>query len=222
MFRIGTVPGSRDELRKFLQGRLRTYFAFLAIFWPAVGLIAVGLTTLIEHGTPTSGSNGVRAMLHTLGALIMAGIFFGFGRRQYSERVLWLVDVVVSLLQGLLFATILLAAAPVIRYRPDTALQVAIAYCVIGRAAVIPCSPRRTLLVSLFLCIPILIAPFWFHSLADQQGQSLRHHYQNEPSRPIHFVLWSVFCSCVSVALATFVSHVIYGLQRPVQRARRL
>jgi hypothetical protein len=222
MFRVGTVPGSRDELRRFLQGRLRSYLAFLAIFWPAVGLIAIGLTTLIEQRSASSGSTGVRAVIHALGALLMVGVFFGFGRREYSERVLNLIDVIVSLLQGLLFAAILLAAAPVIRYRPDTALQVAIAYCVIGRAAVIPSSPRRTLFVSLFLCVPILIATFWVHTLADQQGQSLRHHYENEPSRPIHFLLWATFFAAVSVALATFVSHVIYGLQRQVQRARRL
>jgi eukaryotic-like serine/threonine-protein kinase len=222
LFRLGSVPGSREDIRRFQQGRLRTYLAFVAIFWPGAGLVATSLALLVEGRTAISGWNGVRAWVHAAGALLVIGIFFGFGRREHSERWLAGIDFAVSLLQGLLFSLMLVAAAPIIRYRPDTAFQVGLAYCLIARAAVVPSSAKRTLFVCLFVCVPVWVATFWVHTLADRQGESLRLHYQGEQSRPFHFLLWGVFFSTMSTGLATFVSHVIYGLQRQVQRARRL
>ena len=51
---------------------------------------------------------------------------------------------------------------------------------------------------------------------------SLRHHYPGDHSTPFVFLVWVVVFSALSCALATFISWIIFGLQREVASARQL
>lgn len=92
------------------------------------------------------------------------------------------------------------------------------ALTILLRAALIPSSPRRTLLYSAVVGIPVLVTPTLM-VLTPQGGFSLR--ALDSAAFPWYpsalFIVWSLV-----VTTSTVVSRVIYGLRAQVHEARRL
>jgi serine/threonine-protein kinase len=194
----------------------------MTLLWLAGGVLGTSLSVLVEANHAFAGWNGVRTAVHVVGCVLIAGLFVASVRRQHSAAVLAGIDLVATVLQAVFLATMITASVPIIRYRPDLGLTMGLTYCLVARAAVVPSTPSRTVLVSILASIPVCAATFIVHFLADQEGGSIRFHYANDASRPGYFTLWVVLFSSMSTAISAFVSYVIYGLQREVLRARQL
>jgi serine/threonine-protein kinase len=110
----------------------------------------------------------------------------------------------------------------VIRFRPDVLFILGLSFLLTARASLIPSSPRRTLLVGIGSSVPLVAATFVLYRLADAAGLSVATFYPGDRSTPLLYACWAAVFSGMSAGVSTFVSAVIYGLQREVQKARKL
>lgn len=221
LFRLGSVPGSPEEARAFVQARVRTYLGFMALLWSIAGILATVLAGVVNHENVFAGLNAIRTGGHVLGAAILVLLFVSLTRRR-SSAALAGIDLVATVLQGALLGLMATAAVPIVHYRPDVSFVLGITYCLVARAAVVPSTASRTVFLSLLASIPVCAGAFALHVLADEAGTSIRFHYPGDPSRPWVFLLWIAMFCALSIALAAFVSQVIYGLHREVERALQL
>ncbi len=86
------------------------------------------------------------------------------------------------------------------------------------RAALIPSSPRRTLLYTTMVGVPILVTPTLV--MADADGQFLLRPSDSAAFPWLPGALAMVWC--IVTITCTVISRVIYGLRREVREARRL
>jgi serine/threonine protein kinase len=68
----------------------------------------------------------------------------------------------------------------------------------------------------------LLAATFVLYRLADEAGHSVATFYPGDRSTPLSYACWASVFSGMAAGVSTFVSSVIYGLQREVQKARKL
>jgi serine/threonine-protein kinase len=222
LFRLGSVPGSPEEARSFVQARVRTYLGFMAMLWSVAGILATVLAAGISHEHAFSGLSGLRSAGHAVGGLAMVLLFLYVARRRRSTATLARIDLLATVLQGVLLGLMVSAAVPIIQYRPDVGFVLGLTWSLVARAAVVPSTASRTVFVSVLASIPVCAGAFALHLAADAHGSSTRFHYPGDPSSPVIFLLWIVFFNAMSVALTGFVSRVIYGLHREVERALQL
>jgi hypothetical protein len=131
--------------------------------------------------------------------------------RRLSREALLSVDVVAALL---LSAAMLLGIAlrsP--ELRPELSALLTVNLVLVGRAAIVPSSARRTLAIGLLALGPLLlIAPLFF-----PEGQLIA----GIPHRRLVRVTMFGF-GVATLALTTLTSHLTYRLRRSVREAMRL
>jgi eukaryotic-like serine/threonine-protein kinase len=222
LFSWGSMPGSPEEVRGFLQRRIMVYLGFVAAFWAVAWLITTLLTLVTRPAEVLTGMGALRVSLHFGSVVVMALLWRAARRKQRSQRWLISVDLIATVLQGCLLAVLIVASKSLIRFRPDVLFILATTYSLIARAAVVPSAAPRTILIGVMTCIPICASVYILYSLAFADGTAVHHYYPGDDSSPALFTAWSiVFCS-LSITLSAFVSFVIFGLQRQVQHARQL
>ena len=222
LFSWGSMPGSPEEVRGFLQRRMMVYLGFVAAFWAIAWLITTLLTLVTRPADVLSGISALRVGLHLGSVVVMVLLWWAARRKQHSQRWLIGVDLIATVLQGCLLAVLVVASKSLIRFRPDVLFILATTYSLIARAAVVPSAAPRTVLIGVMTCVPICVAVYIVYSLAFAEGSAVHHYYPGDDSSPALFMTWAiVFCS-LSIALSAFVSFVIFGLQRQVQHARQL
>jgi serine/threonine-protein kinase len=222
LFRWGSVPGSPAEVRAYLQRRVAIYLGFAAAFWGAAWLLAtiVGLVTQPED---VLGKDHLwRTMGHFTMTLIIAVLWWALKRKERSTRWLIIADLATAGLQGVFLGILAIGMVPLIRLRPDLTCMLGVTWVLVARAAVVPSAPSRTLLIGILTCFPVCLAIFAMYRIAYARGIAVARFYPSDHATPITFFLWSLVNAVLGIALSSFVSHVIYGLQRAVQSARQL
>jgi serine/threonine-protein kinase len=109
--------------------------------------------------------------------------------------------------------------------RPDAIVLLALTYGLMARAAYVPSSARRTLLLSLAVGAPLIVGTYFVYLGADEPFLRAVAHVgpflsAAEVARilTIHVAVWW----SLTTVLVTAASSVIYGLRRDVQEARKL
>jgi eukaryotic-like serine/threonine-protein kinase len=220
LFRWGSVPGTPEEVRAFLQRRVSIYLGFATLLWGAGALVSSTMILLQERDA-LSGANAVRTALHFLAPALMAVMWAVCRRGRRSLSWLTTAELVTSVLQGLVLGVMIYAAHPLARFRPDLALLLALTWLVVARAAVVPGTPTRTMVFGLVTCVPVCVGTWLMYRQAFAGGGGAGF-YPSPDTSPATFTGWVAFLSVFSVAVSGFVSGVIYGLQRAVQQARQL
>jgi eukaryotic-like serine/threonine-protein kinase len=222
LFSWGSMPGSPEEVRGFLQRRIMVYLGFVAAFWAVAWLVTTLLTLATRPAEVMTRISALRVSLHFGSVVVMMLLWWAARRKQRSQRWLIGVDLIATVLQGCLLAVLIVASKSLIRFRPDILFILATTYSLIARAAVVPSAAPRTILIGLMTCVPICAAVYAAYSMAFADGSAVHHYYPGDDSSPALFMAWAiVFCS-LSITLSAFVSFVIFGLQRQVQHARQL
>ncbi|MGE5125472.1 MAG: serine/threonine-protein kinase [Betaproteobacteria bacterium] len=210
----GSVDLATEEGRAFLQERL-ALFAQVGFLIDSGFFLAsfVALAFSVPHmmTRPPRGAWIHDAIdLANLGLFLVAWLACRRGRRP-----LWLLR---TLDAALVLVFCVLAALPVGMVRDEvagvrwTALLI-VTNALIARAVLVPSSPRRTLLVGLACCVPILAA---------SRGLTIRAPLVEGPPSEVSFLVpAALWCVC-GLVLSTVASHVIFGLRRRVSAARRL
>jgi serine/threonine-protein kinase len=132
-----------------------------------------------------------------------------FANQVLSNRGLRRLDAGATIGAALSYA--LMAWKMPITWRPDQLVLLILFSVLVGRAALVPSEPRRTLWISIASVAPVPVVTFLIFR-AQVLGDLL-------PGAVVtQSTLWGTFI----VVLATLISHVTFHLRRSVARARRL
>ncbi len=222
LFRLGSVPGSPEEVRSFVARRIGVFLAASAVHWGGVSLLILPTLLLTRPEDALLPDNRYRSAFLIVLALAFASLPYLLRRVELGLTRLAAVDIASTVAQGVAIGVMVLYSVPNVRFRPEFTLILALTYVLTARAAVVPSTASRTLMISLMASAPVCAAVYQMHQIADELGMSLRHHYPDDRSTPATFFVWACVFSGLSCALATFISWIIFGLQREVATARQL
>ncbi|HEY6562185.1 MAG TPA: serine/threonine-protein kinase [Polyangiaceae bacterium] len=212
--RRSDVPMTTTESERFYQRRIALYARVMFLQSIGFAILANGLALLLEPrvvlGT-VLGDAGNR--LHVAAALWSLGIWFILKRRAFSVRGLSWFDAVACVGPMLLYGVMAHAnAAPAARL--ELILLLIGNVYQLGRAVMVPSTPRYTALLGCAMCLPILVySGMWAGTISPGSGPGRGRLLANA-----YTVLW---CT-VGIVTATVGSRVIFGLRREVREARQL
>ena len=204
--RLGGLPLDSEQDRRFLQDRVALWSQ--TVFWISTMFLVVGIALDAPAGNPVFDS---MRLTHIVGTLLALGMWL-LTRSRYllSPGWLQLMDSAMTVLMSLVF-TLLGYQIPEPN-GPETAL-LAIVHVTVGRAIVVPSTPRRTLIITAFSFLGAVVAR-GFVPIPETYPDGLI-------GRIICFynaALWGA----AGTILSTVASKVVYGLQEQVLEARQL
>jgi hypothetical protein len=214
-----TDSQSREEMRAFLQKRLRQFGGMLALVF---GMFFTWRLTASFIGDDSPS----RAYLPWQAISVAAFGSFWFVCRGRPRSI--------RFLRALEFLGLCVAAAGAttmclrISYlaRPDTVLLLCLTYTLIARSIMVPSTARRTLLFGAFFAVPFLLAVFFIHRTHhDPSIYKAAADPRLLASATTMAARWTIVGGLwwiASQVIATATSKVIYGLRQEVRDARRL
>jgi serine/threonine-protein kinase len=208
---LGSVPGSPEEVRAFLQHRIKIFVTTIFFIW-ALALILdllVGFATLpavFAAELRRSTFRGHLICISAVGVLTLA-----LRMRRHSVAVLSGVDVALVLLLASFLAWIITEVP--LHFRPEIFMILGTTHILVLRAAVLPSAPLRTAILGVLAFVPIVLATAaaYFRGPVPVTGIP--------PGAYAGIAAIWAFIACV---LTTLVSRVLFGLHDEVRRARRL
>ena len=209
-------------MRAYFQRRLTMYLGLVSSIWGAAWVLSTSLTLLTIPEDVIGRVHALRTAAHLSMVIAMTALWWAARRKERSTRWLINVDLAAALLQGCFLAVLMIGMIPLIRYRPDMVGVLGLTYVLVARAALLPSSTPRTALIGILTALPICSAILVAYRFAYAHGTAVAQFYPGDTSTPMVFFFWSLLYACLSISLSTFVSSVIYGLQRAVQSARQL
>lgn len=214
----------RDEKRAFLQARVALFWKVLFFFMLGASLLGsisafksigadliVDIVLAVEAGVLWRLAARGRPSVRFLRTLELAGLLIFFSCSSFLPRYVLIGfarDQALATPEGALMADAYVSSLGLV----GSALMITI------RAALIPSSPRRTLLYSALAGVPTILTPTFVTPDA-LGGLTLRALDSAAlPWLPLGLVMVWGFV----IATCTVVSSVIFGLRKAVQKARRL
>ena len=213
-----------EEARAFLQGRVALFWKVLCLlmaFASVLGAVGAfkqpGADLVVDLALSALGGalwwlcgRGQRSFGFLRAVEVAGGLVYFCGSSLLGRYVLvgFVRDRALSSSEGVLMADAYLAALGLV----GTALMIMM------RAALIPSSPRRTIVYTAVVGLPTILSPTWLTPAADG-GLSLRALDSAAfPWLPAGLVIVWTFV----IITSTVISHVIFGLRAEVREARRL
>jgi hypothetical protein len=200
---------SRAETRAHVQQRLALFVKMM--FW--ISWLLIGFLIAAYEVYPDARPKGAD-IVHpfAVAGLIVMGIIWytQLARRQPPLETLYWIDFIITVGVGFVFGLSAYLSAEK-RAAVWTAFIFA-EFIVLGRALVVPSSPRRTVVVSAVAFVPLAAAGI---AQAIQWPQ-----YLEFP--PVAFAVGDVFLCAITILLAATGSGVIYGLRRQITDAMQL
>ena len=210
--RLGSVPQDPDEAQALFQRRLAVLTGFSGSLYGLVWILNAAINAAFYPEFAAGKPWSLRSAVHGGAALVMFATFVALRlRRGIAVRALLGVDAIATALVGVALGG-MVALGEAAR-RPDmVAFQVLTQYLVL-RAALVPSTARRTLLLGVLASLP-LFGGVW--------------HLYSGPARPamvpspIGGLITALLWCAMSVATTGMVSSVIYGLSERVRAAMKL
>jgi eukaryotic-like serine/threonine-protein kinase len=201
------VTRSAEETRAYLQERLTLFTKLMFTSFAILMAFLAGMYLAYPSYEPPDnelifiGGAAALAVMAAIWRLLLVG-------RTLSITALNRVDTVYAVCIGVAFALSAVLAYPL---RPAAYASLVYGCCtVFTRAIVVPSSGSRTLLTSIALFLPMLVAACYLAVTTTQELPG--------PA----FAAGAILLSTVAIVLATMGSRVIYGLRRSVSEAMQL
>jgi len=200
---VSEEPSRRAVVSASLStGKERAHFQRrLALSWGLVGALgAVFWVAILASGASAdAASQGYSSLLHAAASLIAVGSAIALRWTPRGARLLGLADIGITLVVNLGWALALASGHDTGQAALITLL--ASTYTLGARAALVPSPPLRTALIGAAALVPALAT----------------HMAEASSSRAL-LAGWAF----VAVACTAAVSHVVYGLEKEVERVRML
>jgi hypothetical protein len=203
---VAVAPDDQVVLR---QRRLAVYLGALTVAWTANGLIAAVSARLFLPETFSAPAVLRLGTLHAVGNVTLAAAWLVCLGRKRSPAVLSWIDAAVTIGQATLLALMMPGAD--IRYRSDLNIALAVTFSLMARAAIVPSTGRRTLVIGASSVVPIMVATLLMRARLEASVAPL-------PMVALQAALWLA----LAVLLSTTISRVIYGLAARAREAARL
>ena len=207
-FGFGSVPGTPEEARAHLQRRLRIFVGLIGVLWLLLLVGQVVLARFTGYGVERFIS--AAALWLWLGTIALLFASWAFLRQPRSMRWLDVVEATCLKTQAITLAVLLYLGDP--QLRPELAVMLGTTYLLSIRAALLPSTAARTALLGTIVCSLQPIAAYLLHARSPVPG------LPSPGSIAGFLVLWIV----LAIFSSTFISRVIYGLERRVREASSL
>ncbi len=220
LFGLGTIPGTPDEARALFQRRLGLFFAICAtIGWTFYVIHIVMVLIFGHHGLPTDLIDLMR-IVHLTITLGATALWLWMRSMPRSIVALSFFDVTgtVVIVAGL--ATMLIGSPAITR--PEIEMLLTINIILVSRAAMVPSTLGRTLIIGLLASAFLIAGACIVYSRGvDPALVTLDFDKGGIPPLPIILIAAATW-SMITVGLTGLISRVIYGLQRHLEQAMRL
>jgi eukaryotic-like serine/threonine-protein kinase len=205
------MQGDSAEERALLQDRLLAFSK--ALFASFVALVGLMFALYAYAPTIEPSNQGLIYAIAAIALAILALLWRGLlVRRTLSLKSLYQIDLLITIGSGVTFGTV----AP-LAHELEAAAYTCLLYesfVVFTRALLIPCTRRRTLVVSSVAFVPIVIGSIVLAWLDSAGIATLE-----IPSGG--FVIGNLVYNSVAVLLATTGTGIIYGLRQDVSVAKK-
>ena len=210
------ILGSGDDsllpdAQRFLQVRVKLYLKILFFFF--VFFLVVGLTKaylLVPRLKPEWLDATQQGNFIMLGLLVALGAGWGYLRQTRRPAVVVHLIESAGTVGGMVVVAMLVPLFP--PGFPEIALVQVIVLALVVRAALVPSTAGRTLLVGA-LCTAVIAIPIYLRGRTVDPEQDLFHHWAWAG-----VIVWGLIFSIATM----IVSRVIYGLQQKVREAMQL
>jgi len=190
--------------------------ARIALFAKVSGLISlfflvtgnVLALTLVSGVTLHRAAAALPNQMHFAATAVTLGLWLVAVRVRLSREALLWLDMAIVVVPMMAYAAMAQAGFTDPRERMDMLLLLIGLVVLTTRATVVPSTPKATALVSSFGMVPVVIVGCLTPS--------------RFPNVPMMVAIYAVLWALVGVFVATFASHVIYGLRTKAAEARRL
>jgi eukaryotic-like serine/threonine-protein kinase len=194
-----------------MQRRAAAFVGFLFLLWVLVSVTGYASAALYMPELLTALPAVWVSVVHNAGTLALLVLWIVLRRGRRSLGAIGWLEAGAAVGQALVMASVL--GGVDMRFRPDMSMTLGLATMLTGRAAVVPSSARRTLVIGVTAAAVLFAGTVYAHYSVPAAARVM------PPPVPIAQVgMWLVF----TVLLSTTVSRVIYGLARRVEEAQRL
>jgi eukaryotic-like serine/threonine-protein kinase len=207
IFGFGSVPGTPEEGRAYLQKRLSAFLMLIGGLW--LFLLLGQMTVMASVGMNLDPF--VRLPLWVWGGTVV--VLWGCWTALRKPRTVLVLDVVEASaikMQAVALAVLLYSADP--RLRPDLAVMLGVTYILVIRAALVPSTALRTALLGVAICWLQPVAAYFLIKNNPVEG------LPSAGGVAGITVVWSI----LAVLSSTTITRIIYGLERRVREATRL
>ena len=207
IFGFGTVPGTPEEARSYLQRRLRAYLGLLGLLW--VLLLAANMTVMVSTGYHLGPFMRLPLWVWLGTSFVLAACWLVL-RAPRTLRLIDAVDASAVKLQAVALAVLMLDADA--RLRPDLVIMLGVTYILVLRAALVPSTAMRTAALGVAACGLQPLAAYFLYAKEPVDG------LPGAVSIAFLVVVWSV----LAIFASTTITRIIYGLERRVREASNL
>jgi eukaryotic-like serine/threonine-protein kinase len=201
-----------DDASAFLQKRIAVFSATSFILWLVVAIASQGAAAAWKP--PGIAVDFSTMMLtHIIVTVVLGLVWFYTAYRKCSKQMLDMLDIGSPIFQSTITAFIMLQTLPM--FRADLSMIMGFSFIAIGRAAIVPSSARRTILITFIGSLPIEVATYVTYSLAIGNGKVV-------PLPPHVAAVQCATWALLGTLLAGVISRVIYGLRQRVQESARM
>jgi eukaryotic-like serine/threonine-protein kinase len=210
LLRLGSVPGDPSEARAFVQRRVRIYLGVLLGIWGGVFLLDRIITFAFTGHLFYGDNRGTPYHLAIVAMLAMA--FATSSRGERGVVAMGIVELLITPAQAAAMSAMFALGQPLMA-RPDLAMVLALTHVLVLRAAIVPGSPRRAIVVGLVSGAPVLAMSAYLHRTLPP-----------DPTRPPNVLLTINIGIWLLIALVgtSAIAMVIYGLQERMRAAMKL
>jgi eukaryotic-like serine/threonine-protein kinase len=202
---------SVSEVR-LLQSRVALYGKVSSIL-TVMALVLMAVAHTLSDIKPT----GMSHVMHVCAIVACTAAWLSLRGAPRSSRTINAVDAGMTVAVAVCFA---LMAAEFPRFtRPDLTVTLSILLLTIGRAILVPSSPKRTLVLSALVWSPAYAVAYVAYA---GPGRGILTDLGDHRTFAVESVGETLTWSVIGVTLATVASRVIYGLRREVREAQKL
>lgn len=206
-----SVPRSATEARDLLASRVSAVARVtgaIALGFDLLNLIVFAASHGVEAAVRMASSAGGLFEIGTGTTLLVLGVFIR--RARASMAALVILDGLVTLVASGGFASII-PSIP-LDVRPELVALLVTTYVLVGRAAIVPSTGRRTLLVGLVAALPVVAVTFFAYRGGSSEAAAAA------VRRTAYVAQWGL----VALIVSALLSRRMGGLERKVEEARRL
>ena len=227
LFGFGSAPGNAEEARAFLQRRIALFYGVMAcIGWFFYGMSFVMMQVYLpgRFGEWVMRPGRIVHLVVSLAATVAWVVARGSPR---SLRALGNLDIA-GAITILLSIAVMMFGIPAI-FRPEIETLFVLNVVLVARAAIVPSTPARSLLVGCIGVLAVTVIGLHIHRQAASElalvmtpnptgmGESVR-----LVPPPSVIATLCVVWGAVSISLSTLISRVIYGLHRKIEQVAQL
>lgn len=207
------TPGTSSLGHAFIQERV-ALFALCGFLMGLIFLVFRSVTALTAGRLSLAHPS---FLFHLLGMASFLTAWLIARRGRYAFATIRALEYGAAFLSTACYVVMgsLLPAA----YRPDFVLILCLTYILITRSALVPSTAQRTGVIAAVIGVILVVGCYRASARADLSSLPLL--LQRE-LRPLTSAIRSGAWWLLTTTLAMMTSHVIYGLQREIHRARRL